>query len=153
MVIKNSLITGLGIIASGSALAAVNPETREFIQAKLPDFLHHPSIQDSQFICNETGERLGGRSTTDTEEELIVPKEEYKEYEDIVWEESLTYLAALAMASTQSDEYCRNSDLAIYQTGSKKGTPQSLCFMDREGMRTMVRQIHAILENKEEARK
>ena len=153
MAIKKSFVVSLGILASGSALAAANPEAREFIQAKMPDFLHHPSIQDSQFICNKIGERLGGRSTTDTEEELIIPKEEYKEYEDIVWEESLTYLAALAMASTQSDEYCRNSDLAIYQTGSKRGTPQALCFMDREGMQNMITQIHTILENQEEARK
>ena len=148
-----TFIVGFCILASGSAFAAANPEAREFVNAKLPSFLQQASIENSKFTCNKTGERLGGRSSTDTEENMIIPREELENYEDIVWQESLTYLAALALASTNSDQYCRNSDLAIYQTGSKQGTPKSLCFMDREGMRTMVRQIHTILENKEEARK
>ena len=149
--IKNLLIV-FGLLASGSAIAATRPSLRAYFQNTVPSFLNSTSLQDNIFTCNITGERSGGRSSTNTGEELIQFDSDYEKYEEIVWQEALTYLSSLARASTKSDQFCRNSDLAIYQTGSKDGNPESLCFMDREGMRTMVRQIHSILENQDAAR-
>ena len=149
---KNHLLILAGLLASGSAVAATIPNVRSYFQNTVPSFLHSASLQNNIFTCNRTGERLGGRSRTDTGEEVIQFDSDYEKYEEIVWQEALTYLSSLARASTKSDQFCRNSDLAIYQTGSKDGNPESLCFMDREGMRTMVRQIHSILENQDAAR-
>ena len=140
---KNHLLILAGVLASGSAVAATIPNVRSYFQNTVPSFLHSASLQNNIFTCNRTGERLGGRSRTDTGEEVIQFDSDYEKYEEIVWQEALTYLSSLARASTKSDQFCRNSDLAIYQTGSKDGNPESLCFMDREGMRTMVRQIQS----------
>ncbi len=149
---RNILFATLGLLASGSAVAATNPDVRAYLQNTVPSFLRSDSLQNSTFTCNTTGERLGGRSETDTGEESIQFDSEYEKYEEIVWQEALTYLSSLARASTKSDQFCRNSDLAIYQTGSIDGNPETLCFMDRDGTRTMVRQIYAILENQDAAR-
>tara|TARA_B100002052_G_scaffold124805_1_gene114566 strand:- start:968 stop:2302 length:1335 start_codon:yes stop_codon:yes gene_type:complete len=150
--LKKIFFVILGLIASGS-FASTNPEVRDYLKSKVPRFLHSDSLRNNTFTCNESADRLGGRSSTDNYEDKIQFNNDYERYEEVVWQEALIYLSSLARASTTTDQFCRNSDLAVYQTGSINGKPKTFCFMDRDGMRTMVRQIYSILENQDEARK
>ncbi|KPM32151.1 Hypothetical protein I595_1800 [Croceitalea dokdonensis DOKDO 023] len=102
---------------------------------KIPDFLDKAEIEN--FDCNCL------------EKEVNYTKQEQK-YVDILWEESLQYLKAYAIALTTSTGNCVDSDQAIYETvdGHKK-----LCVMDEKDMRLMVKHIYLVLLNQDKAKK
>jgi len=108
------------------------------IQAQdIPDFLDADDLKDIDCKC--------------LEKPVEYSKEEQK-YIDILWEESLKYLEAYAVALTTSPagSYCIHSDQATYETvgGFKK-----ICIMDRRDMQLLVKHIYQILHNPEEAKK
>ena len=104
---------------------------------EIPDFIDPEDLKDVDCKC--------------LEKEVKYTKEEQK-YIDILWEESLKYLAAYAKALTTSPEGipCINSDEATYETveGFKK-----MCVMDRRDMQLLVKHIYQVLHNPDEAKK
>ncbi len=102
---------------------------------KIPDFIDKAEIENFDCKC--------------LKEEVKYSKKE-QAYVDILWEESLQYLKAYAIALTTSTGKCVNSDEAIYETvdGHKK-----MCVMDQRDMQLMVKQIYLVLLNPDKAKK
>ena len=66
----------------------------------------------------------------------------------------MVYLKNIAIAATKTDRHCRNSDIAVFETGQKDSSkPRDMCLMDREDSREMVNNIYAIVNNQIESRK
>ncbi|WP_206186843.1 cupin domain-containing protein [Winogradskyella aurantia] len=103
----------------------------------IPDFINPEDLKDVECKC--------------LEKKVKYSKQEQK-YIDILWEESLKYLEAYAVALTTAPEgsKCINSDEATYETvdGFKK-----MCVMDRRDMQLLVKHIYQILANPDEAKK
>lgn len=102
---------------------------------KVPDFIAKTDIENFECKC--------------LEKEVKYSKEDQK-YIDILWEESLQYLKAYAIALTTSTGTCVDSDEAIYETvdGHKK-----LCVMDQKDMQLMVKHIYLVLLNQDKVKK
>jgi hypothetical protein len=104
---------------------------------EIPDFINPEDLKYVDCKC--------------LEKEVKYSKKEQK-YIDILWEESLRYLKAYAIALTTSPEggKCINSDEATYETvdGFKK-----MCVMDRRDMQLLVKHIYQIIYNPDEAKK
>ena len=104
---------------------------------KIPDFLNPEDLKNVNCKC--------------LEQEVKYTKQEQK-YIDILWEESLRFLEAYAIALTTSPEgsNCIQSDVATYETvdGFKK-----MCIMDRRDMQILVKQIYQVLYNPDKAKK
>ena len=104
---------------------------------EVPDFINPDDLKDIDCKC--------------LEKEVKYSKNEQK-YIDILWEESLKYLEAYAVALTTSPEgsKCINSDEATYETvdGFKK-----MCVMDRRDMQLLVKHIYQIIHNPNQAKK
>lgn len=108
------------------------------VAAPLPDFLDKDEIMNAEFTC------LGETATYSKEDQ---------KYVDILWDETLTYLEGYAVALSTSDGYCRNSDVAMYQTNNHEFTgPDYMCIMDRRDMKLMVKHIYAVLNNPDKAK-
>jgi hypothetical protein len=102
---------------------------------ELPNFLDKNDIINAEFKCLPTVNKYS--------------KEEQK-YIDILWDETLKYLNAYAIALTNSSQSnCLNSDEAMYDTsnGIKK-----MCIMDREDMKLMVKNIYQVVNNPNKAK-
>jgi hypothetical protein len=104
---------------------------------ELPDFLTASDLYNAEFKC--------------LEKRVKYNKEDQK-YIDLLWDESLKYLEAYAVALTTTPEgsKCIHSDEATYETvdGFKK-----MCVMDRRDMQLLVKHIYQILANSNEAKK
>lgn len=103
----------------------------------IPDFIAEEDLKNVECKC--------------LEKEVKYSEEEQK-YVDILWEETLKYIEAYAIALTTTPEGspCVSSDVATYETvdGFK-----SMCVMDRRDMQIMVKHIYQILHNPDEAKK
>lgn len=104
---------------------------------QIPDFINPDDLKGIDCKC--------------LEKKVNYPNNEQK-YIDILWEESLKYLEAYAIALTTSPKgsSCINSDEATYETvdGFKK-----MCVMDRRDMQLLVKHIYQIIHNPDEAKK
>lgn len=108
------------------------------VAAPIPDFLDKEEIMNAEFTC------IGETATYSKEDQ---------KYVDILWDETLTYLEGYAVALSTSDGYCRNSDVAMYQTNNHEFTgPDYMCIMDRRDMKLMVKHIYAVLNNPDKAK-
>jgi len=103
---------------------------------KVPDFINPEDLKNVKFKCLEESE---------------VYSEEEQKYIDILWNESLQYLEAYAVALTTSPDgsSCIDSDVATYETVD--GISQ-LCVMERRDMQLMVKNIYQILHNPQAAK-
>ncbi len=118
-----------GILVSSLLLINVNTSANE-----LPNFLDKNDIVDADFKC--------------LTKPVKYSKEDQK-YVDILWDETLTYIKAYALALTNGEvSECLNSDEAVYETTQKK----RICVMDRRDMKIMVKNIYQILENPDKAK-
>ena len=134
------------IVGSASLLGVLVITTDSKIQAKisqiLPSFLSPSRILNAQITCSKR-----------PHESVKLSKEE-TEYQNLVWEEAMVYLKNIAIAATKTDRHCRNSDIAVFETGQKDSSkPRDMCLMDREDSREMVNNIYAIVNNQIESRK
>ena len=102
---------------------------------EIPDFIDKSEIENFDCKC--------------LEKEVKYSKEDQK-YIDVLWEESLQFLEAYAIALTTSTGKCVNSDEAIYETADGH---KSLCVMDQRDMQLMVKQIYLVLLNQDKAKK
>jgi hypothetical protein len=103
--------------------------------SELPTFLDKKDISNANFKCLGTTTKYS---------------KEGQKYVDILWDETLKYLNAYAIALTNSKENnCRNSDEAMYDTsaGVKK-----MCIMDRRDMKLMVKNIYQVINNPDKAK-
>ena len=113
------------IVGSASLLGVLVITTDSKIQAKisqiLPSFLSPSRILNAQITCSKR-----------PHESVKLSKEE-TEYQNLVWEEAMVYLKNIAIAATKTDRHCRNSDIAVFETGRQDASkPRSMCLMDRE---------------------
>ena len=134
------------IFGSASLLGALVVMTNSKIQAKishfLPSFISPSRVLNAEITCS--GAPRDSRKLT----------QEESEYRDLVWEEAMVYLRNIAVAATTTDRYCRNSDIAVFETGSQDAArPRSMCLMDREDSREMINNIYAIVNNQIESKK
>lgn len=104
-------------------------------EIKIPDFIDKNEVENFDCKCLEA--------------EVKYSKKEQKQI-DILWDESLKYLEAYAVALTTTTGTCKNSDEAIFETteGHKK-----MCVMDQKDMQKMVKQIYLILLNPDKVKK
>ncbi|MEC4729021.1 hypothetical protein HWQ46_26260 [Shewanella sp. D64] len=106
------------------------------VATDIPDFLDPSEINGAEFKC------LG--------EEPKYSEGDQK-YIDTLWDETLTYLKAYAIALTNDEgSDCLNSDVALVD--STEGG-QSICVMDRRDMKLVVKNIHQVLNNADKAKK
>ncbi|MFT5789327.1 MAG: hypothetical protein ACI8SJ_001443 [Shewanella sp.] len=106
------------------------------VAADIPDFLDANEINAAKFSC------LGEQSKYSAEDQ---------KYVDILWDETLTYLKAYAIALTNDQASgCLNSDSAMID--STEGG-QHICLMDRRDMKLMVKNIYQVIENADAAKK
>ena len=134
------------ILASASFLGGLVMITDSKIQAKishfLPSFISSSRVLNAQITCS--GVPRESRQLT----------QEESKYRDLVWEEAMVYLRNIAVAATTTDRYCRNSDIAVFETGRQDASkPRSMCLMDREDSREMINNIYAIISNQIESKK
>ena len=102
---------------------------------EIPNYLDKSDILNAEFKC--------------LSEPAKYSKKDQK-YVDILWDETLVYLKAYALALTNGDlNHCMSSDEAIYDTTKKDN---KMCIMDRRDMKNMVKNIYQILFNKEKAK-
>lgn len=102
---------------------------------EIPSFLDKNDIKNADFKC--------------LTEPVIYSKKDQK-YIDILWDETLTYIKAYALALTNGEmSQCLNSDEAIYDTTRED---KKMCIMDRRDMKNMVKNIYQILENPKKAK-
>ena len=106
------------------------------IAADIPDFLDVKEVKSAEFVC------LGEQASYSAKDQ---------KYIDTLWNETLSYLEAYAVALTNDQSSgCLNSDTALID--STEGG-QSMCVMDRRDMKLMVKNIYQVLNNKDEAKK
>lgn len=117
-------IIALSLLAVNGAMAA-----------DLPDFLDQSEIDNAQFKC------LG--------EPVTYSKTDQK-YVNMLWNETLTYLKAYAIALTNGENsHYLNSDVAMID--STRGG-QKMCIMDRRDMQLMVKNIYQVINNADKAK-
>ena len=134
------------ILGSASFVGVFVMMTHSKIQAKisqfLPSFINPSRVLNAQISCSGPPSDFQKLSQQESE------------YRDLVWEEAMVYLRNIAVAATTTDRYCRNSDIAVFETGSQDSSrPRSMCLMDREDSREMVNNIYAIINNQIESKK
>ena len=134
------------ILGSASFVGVFVMMTHSKIQAKisqfLPSFISPSLVLDAQISCS------------DVPRDRQQLSQQESEYRDLVWEEAMVYLRNIAVAATTTDRYCRNSDIAVFETGRQDSSkPRSMCLMDREDSREMVNNIYAIINNQIESKK
>lgn len=101
---------------------------------EIPSFLDEKDIKDAEFKCLTKPVKYSKKD---------------QKYADILWDETLTYIKAYALALTNGEvSECLNSDEAVYDTTQKK----RICVMDRRDIKTMVKNIYQILENPDKAK-
>ncbi|QLE87344.1 hypothetical protein FLM48_21075 [Shewanella sp. Scap07] len=106
------------------------------VAADIPDYLDVNDIDSAQFVCL-------GESPSYSQKD--------QKYIDILWQETLSYLQAYATALTNdSAGDCLNSDTAMFDTTNGG---QKMCVMDRRDMKLMVKNIHQVLNNPDEAKR
>lgn len=132
------IITGKFIMAclAPALLLYINVNAQELKPSDFPDFIDVEELKNAEFKC--------------LEKEVKHSKEDQK-YIDILWDESLQYLNAYAVAlTTSTSDNCRQSDEAIWETvdGVKK-----MCIMDQRDMQIMVKHIWQVVHNADEAKK
>lgn len=121
-------IKKFGAILFLSSLASINA-------GEIPSFLDKADIENAQFKC------LGEVKKYDKEGQKHV---------DVLWDETLKYLKAYAVALTSAENSeCFNSDEAVIDTtnGARK-----MCIMDRRDMKLMVKNIYQVINNPEKAK-
>ena len=117
------------------------PSLRAQIKTVLPNFISPKTVQNSRITCSDNRSNKTGFTSN-------------PEIHDIVWKEAMVYLKNLAIAMTRTDQYCRNSDIATYESGRAiNSRPRTMCLMDRQDTKEMVNEIYAILENQDAAKK
>jgi hypothetical protein len=95
---------------------------------EIPNYLDKNDILNAEFKCLSKPVKYNKKD---------------QKYVDILWDETLVYLKAYALALTNGDlNHCMNSDEAIYDTTKKD---QKMCIMDRRDMKNMVKNIYQIL--------
>lgn len=104
-------------------------------ERKIPDFIAQEDVANFNCKC--------------LEEEVQYSAEDQK-YIDILWDETLKYLEAYAVALTTSKGNCVNSDEAIYETADGINR---LCIMERRDVQLVVKHIYLVLLNADEAKK
>ncbi|GIU19091.1 hypothetical protein [Shewanella sp. MBTL60-007] len=106
------------------------------VAADIPDFLDKNDIENAQFQCLGDSPQYSARD---------------QKYIDILWDETLSYLQAYAVALTNDQvSGCLNSDTAMID--STEGG-QHICVMDRRDMKQMVKNIYQVINNAEEAKR
>jgi len=126
---KNAYVKGVSSLILGLSLM-VNSHASE-----LPNFLDKNDIVNAEFKCLPTKNDYS--------------KEDQK-YIDILWDETLQYLNAYAVALTSPENSeCLNSDEAVIDTtnGNRK-----MCIMDRRDMKLMVKNIYQVVNNPDRAK-
>lgn len=103
--------------------------------SELPNFLDKKDIQNAEFKC------LTKPASYTVEEQKNV---------DILWNETLQYLNAYAIALTNASQSdCLDSDKAMIDTSDDI---KKMCIMDRRDMRLMVKNIHQVVNNPDKAK-
>ncbi len=103
--------------------------------AELPDFLDPDDINDADFRC-----LTDPTNYSESDQKQV----------DILWDETLQYLKAYAVALTNdANSGCINSDLTIYETA---GGVKRMCIMDRRDMKLMVKNIYQVVNNPDKAK-
>ncbi|BCV51459.1 hypothetical protein [Shewanella algae] len=117
-------IIALSLLSANGAMAA-----------SLPDFLDQQDIDNAEFKC------LG---------EPVKHTKADQKYVDMLWDETLSYLKAYAIALTNGENsHCLNSDEAMVD--STQGG-QKICIMDRRDMKLMVKNIYQVINNPDKAK-
>ncbi|QYJ93546.1 hypothetical protein [Shewanella spartinae] len=117
-------IIALSLLSANGAMAA-----------SLPDFLDQQDIDNAEFKC------LGAPVEYSAADQ---------KYVDMLWDETLTYLKAYAIALTNGENsHCLNSDEALFDT-TQGG--QKICIMDRRDMKLMVKNIYQVINNPDKAK-
>ena len=133
LVHKIIFFSSAGLILS--AAWATLPKLRAEIKAKLPNFISPIMVSNAHITCARDRAHNANPDSS-------------SEARDLVWRETIIYLKNLAYSMTKTDQFCRNSDLAAYETGRPGiSRPRTMCLMDRQDTRNMANQIYAILEN------
>jgi hypothetical protein len=105
------------------------------LASELPDFLDTNDINNVEFKC------LGDSPIYSADDQKFV---------DMLWDETLTYLKAYAVALTNGENsHCLNSDEAMVD--STQGG-QKICVMDRRDMKLMVKNIYQVINNPDKAK-
>ena len=139
-IIRTIIFTAPAAIALLAAWISL-PSLRAQIKTALPDFISPITVQNSRFTCTDNRSNRTGFTSN-------------PEMHDVVWREAMVYLKNLAVAMSTTDRFCRNSDIATYETGrAKNNRSRTMCLMDRQDTRDMVNEIYAILENQDAAKK
>lgn len=106
------------------------------IASEIPDFLDSKDIENAQFKC--------------LEDEVHYSKNDQL-YVDVLWNETLKYLQAYAIALTSNvNSNCIDSDVAIVDTSNND--VKEMCIMDRRDMKLMVKNIYQIINNPKKAK-
>ncbi|TVP14579.1 hypothetical protein [Shewanella sp. KCT] len=117
-------IIALSLLSANGAMAA-----------SLPDFVDQRDIDNAEFKC------LGAPVEYSAADQ---------QYVDMLWDETLTYLKAYAVALTNGENsHCLNSDEALFDT-TQGG--QKICIMDRRDMKLMVKNIYQVINNPDKAK-
>jgi hypothetical protein len=105
------------------------------LASELPEFLDANDMNNVEFKC------LGESPTYSRTDQ---------KYVDLLWDETLTYLKAYAVALTHGgNSHCLNSDEAMID--STQGG-QKMCIMDRRDMKLMVKNIYQVINNPDKAK-
>jgi hypothetical protein len=121
-----SLLAILPHVASG----------QEVKVTQLPDFIDIEELRSPKFECLQKEVKYSAAD---------------QKYIDILWDESIRYLNAYAIAlTTSTTEGCHQSDEAIWETvdGVKR-----MCIMDQRDMQLMVKHIFQVVHNPTAAKK
>jgi hypothetical protein len=107
------------------------------IDLKIPTFIDKNDLKNVNFVCLKTKHEN-------------YSAEDQKQF-DILWNETLLYIHAYAVALTNGENsHCRNSDEAVFDTTTKN---TSMCIADRRDIRLTVKHIYQILANADKAKK
>ncbi|MBW3163276.1 dimethylsulfonioproprionate lyase family protein [Ferrimonas balearica] len=107
--------------------------------AEVPRFIDPADLQNPTFVC------LNEPVTYDDEE---------RRYVDLLWQETLSYLQGYAEGLTAATgPGCGDSALAMTETNDPTlSGPKYQCIMDNPDMQRMVKEIHQVLANPDQAR-
>ncbi|MEL7161302.1 MAG: hypothetical protein AAFN92_11145 [Bacteroidota bacterium] len=104
------------------------------------------TIAVPEFLATEEVENFSCKCL----EEPVTYSAEEQRHIDLLWEETLRYLEAYAVALTTSRGNCVDSDEAIYETVDGL---HRLCIMDQKDMQLVVKHIYLVLLNPDKAKK
>jgi len=111
-------------------------QAQELKASDFPDFIDIAELKNPNFKCLLKEKKY---------------KKEDQKHIDVLWDETLKYLNAYAIAlTTSTTEGCHQSDVAIWESvdGVKK-----MCIMDQRDMQIMVKHIWQVVYNPDEAKK